>query len=924
MADNIDQTLSLNATLKNNVTPELKKINEGLKTTQGAMQSLNQQMSHLGDVMGGAAEASAARHQAASDKINADLSKTGQSFQDLERTAQDSSKGVGNALSDALYNRGSAQRLNELDKELGGLKNTFMGLASTAQPMSQRAGKMKAMGKDTLNRRVIPAFQKLHETLDDFPDTLRELNALETDRLEHTEQMGNILERVNQRVSGFGDRIRALKLNMEDFANVVMGTLTYRAANDLQARQRDAGQLGGLDAFFELPKIIRKSLQLTKAPIETWEGALDILIELDSVSHRAMPRLLKQFVELSKYSGESVEVIATLQEKLVSMSGLREGDFGQIFIQMSNLAKETRISMDELVGSLQSVTEVMAGLGQEAKRAYAEALLTSKAALKEQGLEGVTNVESYLDAIESSNSALAEALNAAQLGGLNPEDFLKMMAEGRGAETYDYAIRGIRNFFDQMPDAEPEQKTSQVEAARGLFGQIANPNREMLGQLRGSDQVIRDKLGLKEGTEITAAHRDSFNAAIKAAAEAEARGIDAFRGVIPETREQLLAQGERAKYMVGEAGAPVIQNAQQAMLNFAETGMNKLEKWDAAYDGLFSKAAAYYSLAAPLKSLIKSIAGFLGIDSVAGFLDTKVGGMVGTALSAVGINKFFGAETKPLTQQERMSTYFDTADAESYQATLDLKHQELQLKSDDEYFRAASEQAAQQFYAQNKNPEADFNKDISLEQRRAMIRDIALQMQSEDSKRLQAFEEQLAEIAELEAQSNRGLAERLARQVIGAQWEATKFAGAAMFPGAAYTLTHPGETADAIQSGVGIATGGALGPEALITAGGQGLTKVAYEKYKEVDSAVREGEKARVDEMRKTLVEKYGDTAETETIAKTEEMVSEQQLTNTRMASIDGGIQQLVTIFSQDGNRRPKPGKVPGEDNQVAYEGEGP
>jgi hypothetical protein len=645
----LDQTLSLKASMDDDITPALQKIDKGLKTTQDALNELSQAMTAAGQKVGTAAEGMASKAGQSTEKLQSDLKDTGGAFDELGDSAEKNSERVGQALKDSLYTRDASQRLTELDRELGGLKGTFEGMASTARPARGKAKALQAIGKDSINKKVIPAFQELHATLDDFPDTLEDITRLQQKYTDQTGKFGGLLDGVSKRVDGFGASVDKFKFTIQDFVGGITTAGGTAAAVDVRKQQIGAGRIAGAEAFQNLPQIWSDTLRESQAPISEWQGALDRLLELGQMSKDQMPSVIAGFVDVSKATQLSVDSLTEMHDQLKTIGGLKGDEFTGVLNKMKMMADEGRVSMEALAMAVQGSAGDLRLLSQEARKAYAENVLTTVSGLEEMGLDGAKTFEEMKAAILGSNEGLAQAVRAmgSQLG-MTAEEAMASIRKGE----FDKAIGAVlQDIKERMPGMLPEAAQEgllfhhEVQGMAGAFqGLPIHP--ELLGALRRLEETTGEVNVMDVFKELQAD-------ATKAAAEATGGRPEAYletlsdtiRNTLPEVFEKYLAVAEEMNVRIGESMANVFEPmAQQSLDKFTEI-KDTVIGWDDQFDRFFSEGIAYYTLATNVMTALRGVLSIIpGMGGIGKMMEGGVGGAISTVLGAVGLKKLFGGE----------------------------------------------------------------------------------------------------------------------------------------------------------------------------------------------------------------------------------------------------------------------------------------
>jgi hypothetical protein len=660
----LDQTLSLKASMDDGITPALQKIDKGLKTTQDALNELSQAMTAAGQKVGTAAEGMASKAGQSTEKLQGDLKDTGGAFSDLGDSAEKNSERVGQALKDSLYTRDASQRLSDLDRELGGLKGTFEGMASTARPARGKAKALQAIGKDSINKKVIPAFQELHATLDDFPDTLEDITRLQEKYTDQTGKFGGLLEGVSDRVDGFGASVDKFKFTIQDFVGGITTAYGTVQAVDVRKQQIGAGRIAGAEAFQNLPQIWTETLRESQAPISEWQGALDRLLELGRMSKDEIPTVVAGLVDMSKATQLSVDSLTDMRDQLETIGGLKADEFTGMMNTMKIMADEGRVSMEALAMAVQGSAGDLRLLSQEARKAYAENVLTTVSGIEEMGLDGAKTFEEMKAAILGSNEGLAQAVRAmgSQLG-MTAEEAMASIRKGE----FDKAIGAVlQDLRERLPGMLPEGAQEGLlfhHEMQGVSGAMQGipVDPELIGALRRLEETTGEVNVMDVFKELEGGAREAAAAATGGRPEAYLETLsDTIRNTLPEIFEKNLAVAEEMNVRIGESMANVFEPmAQQSLDKFTEI-KDTVIGWDDQFDRFFSEGIAYYTLATNVMTALRGVLSIIpGMGGISKMMEGGVGGAVSTVLGAVGLKKLFGGDEAPsytLSTGEALST----------------------------------------------------------------------------------------------------------------------------------------------------------------------------------------------------------------------------------------------------------------------------
>jgi len=625
MTPDLDQNLSLKASLEDKVTPALQKIKQGVRSTRDALNELVQSATSTEGGVSRAAEGMASKTSRATERLQKDLKETGGAFGELSKEATTSSQEIGQALQESLYSRKAEQKLKELDKELGGLKGTLEGLASTSRPTSTKARRVQAIGKDTLNKQVIPAFQELHATLDEYPDVLREINLLEGDRMGGMKRFGDTLQGVSDRVSGFGDTLNRWKLGIEDFAAAITSGAIAIEGLKLRELQSGAGRTGGLRAFRATANLAPDINFETKAPSEVWQDAYMTLLDISKQAHQTFPYLLGQMVELEKLTGLSSEQFARLNVKMVELGNVKTDAWRDLGNEIHTFAVSSRASVEELAAALENAADSMVLFSRESRKAYAESMLAATAAKKELGLEptSVVDKQQALQTYEGISQAIG-LLNKGHV------DFNLQAAlnEGRIDEALAALDQAAQNF---AVEALKNQQFGTINGKTAGFNtpQARTPVQQQFGLIYTPDELAKLAAAAERGQTPQGVLRD---VRAGAAGQDPKAALDALRGTLPELVEQFKSTYEAGGFILGNQQLNALESIFKPGVDYAALTVSKLAEMDRKADNYYSAAISFFLLGQNFMSAIGAIAG--EIPLVGGLIQKLVTNPLGQLLGA--------------------------------------------------------------------------------------------------------------------------------------------------------------------------------------------------------------------------------------------------------------------------------------------------
>ena len=684
MTPDLDQNLSLKASLEDKISPALGKIKQGVRDTRSALEQLVQATNTAESGIGRNADGMANKTSNATDRLQSDLKRAGGAFGDLGREAVENSEKVGNALKDALFTRDSSAKLKELDQGLKGLKSSLEGMASTSRPMNAKARRLQVIGQDTLNRKVIPAFQELHGTLDDFPDVLQEISLLEGRRAEGLRSMGSHLDGVNSRVSGFGETVDRIKFGIEDFLGGIMSGFAAIHGLKLREFQIESGRTGGARAFRSTEDTAAQINLATRAPMSVWKDAHTTLLDISKVAESTYPMLLDQMVNLSKTTGLATEEFANLYTQMSEIGQLRGDKWVDLSEKISYFATTSRASIEELADILKEAAGEMTRFSRESRAAYANAALANAAASADIGLGAGKAGEIYQNILD--NPEVAARVQGLVGGGLNvfnaamdPTQHQKLMAE-----VYEGAMRQGKNFG--IDTYLGRQAFNQVYAGTGVDADTAAKitNFAEENNLTGRGQFSNFMMSEYN------VPQDQQSARAKELAKL-------IRGTVPEQFEQAKSFMETAGFELGKHQMTAMEAFMGPGLDWAEKTALTLYDLNKASQDFFAKALVYLSLGQNVMSLLKKLPLIGGLMGKLG-LGGAIGGALGAAGLAYGIHKVTsrGEEKKGLLSSSEVDALRSEGLKAETAARLVENTERIRKKYGDDY---AGKQAFKQTYS---------------------------------------------------------------------------------------------------------------------------------------------------------------------------------------------------------------------------------
>jgi len=640
MADNIDQTMSLKAALKDEVSPSLQKINQGAKTTQQALNELGEKTRATGASMGSNMGEAAAKNNQAAAQIQGELKKTGGAFQDLGREAGTSSKNVGAALQNAFAAGKQAQTADDLDDQLGGLKSTLQGMASTNRPLSAKSKNMKALGEDTLNRKVIPAFQALHDTLDDYPSSLGDINSAQRTHIGLSEKMARSLDAVNKRVSGLGKAFDSIKNSAVDLVGAVTTSWFGTQGMKVREHQTTAARQRGVKSFAAAEKVVPEIQRRTQAPDSEWGGAFNAMLDTSREAMESFPRIIEHMVDLAKATGLSSEAFADLFVQMKEISGLTGDKWLDISKKINKFASMSRASIDDIYNALRGATDQMVNFSREARKAYAESSMAGAAASANAGLGSGFAADFFEQMKDIGSKQYMQGLINSY--GTTKADLGQMQQEGDVAGTYGAGAEALVKFARQI-----EQTTGSILTT----GTALQAWQQTAEAKTGVSAAQAKKLMARE-EELNAIGSSLVGEAERLKAAGKEVNFETLTGTIRNTAgekaERIQAMANSAAMSIGVHTVKAIEQGMDPLLAMTGGIVDKL----ASMPDMTRKGIAFFSIGINVMSALRPMLRGMGMGAIADAISGPLETLVGAAIVGTGVKKL--GEQSYEAQAEKM------------------------------------------------------------------------------------------------------------------------------------------------------------------------------------------------------------------------------------------------------------------------------
>lgn len=648
MTPDLDQTLSLKAQLTDTVSPQLQKIERNATQARQTLQSMIDAIQGGQGTMGAAASKMSSGVEESTDKLKKNLGGVSQSFKETGEAATQSSKEIGSALQDAIYSKGADQKIGELEADLGKLNKTMTGMASSQRTVSGRARSISAIAHDSLNKKVIPAFQELHGTLDQYPDTLAKINSLEEDRMDMLDGRGggggDVLAGVADRSGGGGKldgALRDIQLGMGDLAGAIQTMVMGQAGISMQERKANAVQIGGADMFEKLPYMVEQAADAGQTSMDNVAPIVDTLIELRGVTEANIGQLAGDFYSMEKAGFAAGTEIASLYDKMQRLGGVKGEEFTILADQVKYFSEESVLSSQEMFGVLKNAAEGMTMFSGEAAKAYRSSSLAAAAAASNMGLDentGTNLASTLMDSAESMSRAQGLVNNAGL--GVNVQE---LVSGGRIDELQDAIFAAMSDRFGDMDLTQPVAR----EAFRSMSGGLMSPDEFMRmqksGGTTGAGTGSKSAVEMKEKGNLDAP--GSVSESVEAIRSGFTEGLEKWGG----TWDRLISRP--SEKMMNTLGDVTNWGAGKA-----DTGVDKVIEFDDEHGEILSNVGGIAGTLGAA-NVVSNVAGVgaqgLGMDRTAGVLAGN--GVMGT-VATLGVGGMIvkdGLKGRPGDEQVR-------------------------------------------------------------------------------------------------------------------------------------------------------------------------------------------------------------------------------------------------------------------------------
>lgn len=522
----LDQTMRLRASLDDEVSPALTKIEAGVGKTGQAAGKMAEAIETAGKKSSAATTEMADKSSKGLEKIKRGLKESQKVYGEFSDNVTGSSKKIGRAIGDTIYSGNVEKRVQDVTKDIARLDKTMKGIADTQRSVGARSRRVTAAAKDTINKKVIPSFQELHGTLDEYPDTLDRITRAEQDRLSVLEKNEGVLKRVTGRVKKMGEAVEQLKFSGASLAAIGTTGVVGHLGQQMQQRQIELTQKGGLRNWDKTPDILKQTGAAAKGTISELQPIIDTFVELQMVGPDAMATVAAEIKGISTGTGLAKRDVTEMYDTMQRLAGLKGEMMPKLFDQFALGAQRSTATQEELMAAVAQSSTAMLALEEHSRSAFAASATAAASQASNAGLgaDYATNLrERLLDDPQKYHKFAADLRRAT---GQNlqdiqdsPEEMLKgaqavaqmVTTSHRGGMNDVYSRRIIKRRLDYMGGDEI------TRLAKGDFttgtGELATTE-----DMMGAEGLVMDQT---ERIRKTSGHQMK-----QAAAQAQVAGMD--------------------------------------------------------------------------------------------------------------------------------------------------------------------------------------------------------------------------------------------------------------------------------------------------------------------------------------------------------------------------------------------------------------
>ena len=624
----MDQDFKFKAAMEDEISPRAGDIRKNLRTTQEAFSSFQQAATSASKEAGRAVSDFATSSNKDLSDARSGLDSFSKSYRNLSRTMQRDGVAIGKTLEDSLYTSGAERRIKDLEKELSGLDAQINKIAARNRPTQRRSRAVKDQSRDLISRKLVPALDQLHDSLSEYPSTLKKLTAAEKERID---QLNTALVSLAQSGGGGGGAVdRTWQKGKYQYARTKgffeeAGVGMGQAANTLMTGAMGAtgikfdSQLTGFirtgkRSQEDLDRLYKSFVNISNATQAT-QGELtefyDMVAELDLAPEK-FERLTADLYKITKATGLAAQTTGDLYLQMDRFLDMSPMNMAKGFDHLKRAADKSLASITEIASVMQTATREAVLFTKESDRArYIQSSQTAAAGFANAGMGagwGQGFESKLLDDVDFFHKV--QAYTGMDVGeALRSGDQVRVAEIGKAyADKIPVATEQLRNPIFRAQAREHGLEPEEIARLReGKFG-------------HGGEKVSMQDLAqtMQKG--------------------AEGSIFDAYKGVRARTGEQmnaLAATGERAAAIPGQF---VVKNINQglSMLNRINSNMyDKLTAIDEKMGGFLGKAVGHTTSLGTAMTMMRSVFGARDRFRARGFGDEFMPGG-GESTSAFG------------------------------------------------------------------------------------------------------------------------------------------------------------------------------------------------------------------------------------------------------------------------------------------------
>lgn len=566
----LDQNLRLRASLDDEVSPSVDRIEKKVSASSETFRKFSQAASSAGKEAGQAVEGMSDTALSSLNRLEQALKDTQQAWEETRSKTKQSSKDIGSAIEDDLYSDKVTVRLQNLNKDFKELEQTMRGMADTRRAASARSRRASSSARDTVNEKLIPAFEVLHGTLEQYPGTLEKINKIEQDRLTILERGGEVLAQVKNRVGEVKQATGQLRLGIEDALSMAMAGTIGKPAMDLQERQRQLTRLGGGEQFDLAPQVLSETGMAAETSMANLAPMIDAIVELQSMGPEAMASIAEETYNVEKATGLAADRVIAMRDSLERIADIKGDDVSHMLDMIKVAADSSAASVEGMMGSLERSSEAMLALGDDARRAFAVSSMAASAQTANMGLgeDYTQNLRSRL--IDDPQSYVKFKGFLAQTTGINLDDIIDDPEK----------LQQAAQLYAKSSGFTAEDMSDYIKRAqyKSVMGDIFSPE-EFTRLYKGDEISVTGR-----GQRVTAEGLEQAEGAIKKQAELIRSGAtEELEKIYGKMESTLIGPGKPAEVLARDTSFML-----KHVNLLADKGIESFNKLDEVSDGLAS------------------------------------------------------------------------------------------------------------------------------------------------------------------------------------------------------------------------------------------------------------------------------------------------------------------------------------------------